>query len=380
MRSDFLPLVETDQKETDNKDDTRKVTVGSENLNPSITERKEPTAESCHSHGEKGETKESGKTGFTSGSETVSDTVNEPYAKQKKECQGADDFSQGALPSGKLYFPRSTDPNFLTSFYRHSSFYHLTTWRAEHRLFVKELQRKNEHNGRFPGKEKLIARFGKNRKSVQKVVDETTENASTVPDGSEEVGGTSKDSEWRTDDEDRVIMHIDIDAFFVTVSLLNYPELRGKPVAVAHYAGKPASKSLKHWKQKTLSEKEEGYKNHCREFWSGEYKMGMGSQIVKKESSTDGEDLQEVASEVSSSQAVVQSESENFLSLAAIASCSYEARKAGVRNGMVMKTAKELCPELRTIPYNFEGYYIVSRRLYEIVARFVLVLLVFMLT
>ncbi|PIK40369.1 putative DNA repair protein [Apostichopus japonicus] len=71
-----------------------------------------------------------------------------------------------------------------------------------------------------------------------------------------------------------------------------------------------------------------------------------------------------------SPQTLVASESENFSSLAAIASCSYEARLAGVRNGMIMKTAKELCPELRTIPYNFEGYYRVSRQLYEIVAGY----------
>ena len=36
---------------------------------------------------------------------------------------------------------------------------------------------------------------------------------------------------------DRVIMHIDMDCFFVSVGLRNYPHLRGHPVAVTHAKG-----------------------------------------------------------------------------------------------------------------------------------------------
>ena len=44
------------------------------------------------------------------------------------------------------------------------------------------------------------------------------------------------------------------------------------------------------------------------------------------------------------------------VSMSEIASCSYEARKAGVKNGMFMGSALRLCPDLQTIPYEFERY------------------------
>lgn len=52
-----------------------------------------------------------------------------------------------------------------------------------------------------------------------------------------------------------------------------------------------------------------------------------------------------------------------------IASCSYEAREAGVKNGMFMGEALKLCPNLKTIPYNFEGYKEVANTLYNTVAE-----------
>ena len=57
-------------------------------------------------------------------------------------------------------------------------------------------------------------------------------------------------------------------------------------------------------------------------------------------------------------------------SMAEIASCSYEAREMGVKNGMFMGQARRLCPDLITIPYDFEGYKSVSRKLYDIVASY----------
>ncbi|KAJ8127386.1 hypothetical protein O1611_g6252 [Lasiodiplodia mahajangana] len=48
-----------------------------------------------------------------------------------------------------------------------------------------------------------------------------------------------------------------------------------------------------------------------------------------------------------------------------IASCNYAARKFGVKNGMWMKRAKELCPELKVLPYDFPAYEDASRLFYE---------------
>lgn len=39
-----------------------------------------------------------------------------------------------------------------------------------------------------------------------------------------------------------------------------------------------------------------------------------------------------------------------------IASCNYPARKFGVKNGMWMKRAQELCPDLKVVPYDFPAY------------------------
>jgi len=48
-----------------------------------------------------------------------------------------------------------------------------------------------------------------------------------------------------------------------------------------------------------------------------------------------------------------------------IASCNYPARKYGVKNGMWMKTALELCPELKVLPYDYKAYEEASRQFYD---------------
>lgn len=59
-------------------------------------------------------------------------------------------------------------------------------------------------------------------------------------------------------------------------------------------------------------------------------------------------------------------------SYAEIASCSYEARKCGIKNGMFLGDALELCPQINTIPYDFEDYKEVSMSLYRIIASYTL--------
>lgn len=59
-------------------------------------------------------------------------------------------------------------------------------------------------------------------------------------------------------------------------------------------------------------------------------------------------------------------------SLSEVASCSYEARKSGVKNGMFLGEALKICPNLKTIPYDFDGYTEVSYALYDTVASYTL--------
>ncbi|KUI66726.1 DNA repair protein rev1 [Cytospora mali] len=48
-----------------------------------------------------------------------------------------------------------------------------------------------------------------------------------------------------------------------------------------------------------------------------------------------------------------------------IASCNYPARKFGVKNGMWMKTALEMCPDIKVLPYDFPAYEEASKLFYE---------------
>ena len=55
---------------------------------------------------------------------------------------------------------------------------------------------------------------------------------------------------------------------------------------------------------------------------------------------------------------------------AEISSCNYSARRKGVRNGMHMASAKDRCPELEVLQYDFPLYERVSKQLYEILLSF----------
>lgn len=48
-----------------------------------------------------------------------------------------------------------------------------------------------------------------------------------------------------------------------------------------------------------------------------------------------------------------------------IASCNYPAREYGIQNGMWMKKAQLLCPEVKILPYDFAGYEDASRKFYD---------------
>ena len=107
------------------------------------------------------------------------------------------------------------------------------------------------------------------------------------------------------------VVHLDLDSFFVSVGLQDRPDLRGKPVAVTH------------------ARKREGEGNTIDV---------VGVSIHQ--------------------------------SMSDVASCSYEARDFGVRNGMSVGEAINLCPSLTFIPYEFEKYHSVSQTLYKTVITY----------
>ncbi|XWS62960.1 hypothetical protein CRYUN_Cryun06bG0055600 [Craigia yunnanensis] len=92
-----------------------------------------------------------------------------------------------------------------------------------------------------------------------------------------------------------LIIHIDMDCFFVSVVIRSHPELYDKPVAVCH--------------------------------------------------------------------------SDNPKGTAEISSANYPARDYGIRAGMFVRDAKDLCPQLVILPYNFEAYEEVADQFYNILHK-----------
>jgi DNA repair protein REV1 len=48
-----------------------------------------------------------------------------------------------------------------------------------------------------------------------------------------------------------------------------------------------------------------------------------------------------------------------------ISSCNYVAREFGIKNGMWMKSAHKLCPDIKVLPYDFKAYEDASRNFYD---------------
>ncbi|KAL1489436.1 hypothetical protein ABEB36_014331 [Hypothenemus hampei] len=134
-------------------------------------------------------------------------------------------------------------------------------------------------------------------------------------------------------------MHIDMDCFFVSVGLRKHPDLRGQPVAITHarsgvIAADPSKQAIRD-----------------QEFALYEERLPGGS-----------------SSRISD----IKQKSDGLASMSEIASCSYEARQYGIKNGMFLGQAVKLCPNLKTLPYDFEGYKEVSTILYKTVASYTL--------
>lgn len=105
------------------------------------------------------------------------------------------------------------------------------------------------------------------------------------------------------------IFHVDMDCFFAAVAIRNFPQYKDKPVVISHHGRK-------------------------RDNGGGE---GMSFQAKVSKNST-----------------------------SECATCNYKAREFGIKKGMFLGRAKELCPELVILNYDFEGYQEVSAQVSEI--------------
>lgn len=165
----------------------------------------------------------------------------------------------------------AVDPNFIKEFYNNSRLHHIATLGASFKQHI--LQIRKSHSGKFPELEKLK--------------------------------GTLPLSE--NDFSKNIIMHIDMDCFFVSVGLRTRPHLKGFPIAVTHSKG----------------------------YNGNNLKNGTGVDR-KKEMELYVKRHEEKYMQIDSSDDRIKTMPliDNTISLSEIASCSYEARKDGVKNGM----------------------------------------------
>uniref|UniRef100_A0A182WKR2 DNA repair protein REV1 n=1 Tax=Anopheles minimus TaxID=112268 RepID=A0A182WKR2_9DIPT len=209
----------------------------------------------------------------------------------------------------------ATDPNFLKEFFNNSRLHHIATLGAGFKQYVSELREKSTSS--FPARTTLMQHIASRAR-------ETT------------------DSEFSNDSNARYIMHIDMDCFFVSVGLRKYPHLRGLPVAVTHSRGSEA-RVPSHPGQNRALEIELYHKRLEERYKAPDIPIESRLSAIDEHNS-----------------------------LSEIASCSYEARQCGVKNGMFVGAALKLCPELKTIPYDFDGYREVAHQLYDTIAQYTL--------
>ena len=122
----------------------------------------------------------------------------------------------------------------------------------------------------------------------------------------------SKATNKQDKDTQQFVFHVDMDCFFANVALRKFPHLREKPVVISHHA-QPGEGGVNVANNRTISD---------------------------------------------------HSSSE-------CATCNYKAREYGIKKGMFLGRAKQLCPELVVLCYDFEGYEEVSEKVLEILERIV---------
>uniref|UniRef100_A0A663LW69 DNA repair protein REV1 n=1 Tax=Athene cunicularia TaxID=194338 RepID=A0A663LW69_ATHCN len=244
--------------------------------------------------------------------------------------QGPSSTKSTSVPTlskaASLPVSKPSDCSFISDFYSRSRLHHISTWKCELTEFVNSLQRKN--SGVFPGREKL-----KKWKAGRSALKTDTGNVS--------VASSTKPQSC--------IMHVDMDCFFVSVAIRNRPDLKGKPVAVTSNRG--AGKApLRPGANPQLEQ--QYYQN---KLLNGKAADKLDSPVWEHLDSThvNGADFDLTV-----------------LSMAEIASCSYEARQVGIKNGMFFGQAKKLCPNLQAVSYDFDAYKEVARTIYEILASY----------
>uniref|UniRef100_A0A8C9Y2U5 DNA repair protein REV1 n=1 Tax=Sander lucioperca TaxID=283035 RepID=A0A8C9Y2U5_SANLU len=216
--------------------------------------------------------------------------------------------------------PTEKTGGLISEYYSHSRLHQISTWRSSFSEYVNELHGKRKAVGgaSFPGKDRL-------RKSVAQRATDTPTSVKSC------------------------ILHVDMDCFFVSVGIRHRPDLRGKPIAVTSNRGQ-GRVPLRPGADPQLEQ----------QYYQRKHTHPQPDEDLYRSPSQESPD----------SHANGVDQAAATLSMAEIASCSYEARQAGVRNGMYFGKAKQLCPSLQSVPYDFEAYKEVALTMYETLAGY----------
>ncbi|KAF4087241.1 hypothetical protein AMELA_G00093360 [Ameiurus melas] len=223
---------------------------------------------------------------------------------------------------------QGSETGIISEFFSHSRLHHISTWRNEFSEYVNTLQSRRRAAGGavFSGKDKL-----------KKLRTDHCAGTSFMP--APQVCQSC-------------ILHVDMDCFFASVGIRHRPELQGKPVAVTSNRGR----GLVAQRPGANPQLEFQYYQRKR----NQHRAGRTGDDIELTPSPETEETG--SNRVEHDQAA--------LSMAEIASCSYEARQSGVRNGMFFGQAKQLCPELQSVPYDFHAYKEVALAMYETLASY----------
>ena len=186
MADDFSPELEGEVE-----------VVGSESYAPAASLASRSVSENCSPSSLHLSTTQTGSSSAINGAENSSKpAVSRPNSSKTS--------SSASSPSKNKSPAKAGDPKFLSEFYSHSRLHHISTWGAEFRAYVNKLQK--ESGGSFVGRDRL-RQFHVER-MVEKGLEQTLESS-------------------KRGKPPHVVMHIDMDCFFVSVGLLSHPEHRG---------------------------------------------------------------------------------------------------------------------------------------------------------
>ncbi|XP_053162182.1 DNA repair protein REV1 isoform X3 [Hemicordylus capensis] len=224
---------------------------------------------------------------------------------------------------------KASKGSFISDFYSRSRLHHIATWKNEFTEFVNSLQKQN--SAIFPGREKL-----KKLKAGQSAINKADPNNVSILSSTK---------------HQNCIMHVDMDCFFVSVGIRDKPDLKGKPVAVTSNRGsgkallRPGANPQLEW-----------------QYYQNKLLNGKAAEINKLDSTDEDNSNSTHVNGIDIDISVS--------SMAEIASCSYEARQSGIKNGMFFGQAKRLCPNLQAVSYDFQAYKEVAQAMYETLASY----------